>query len=125
MPRSRRPISPQLRTLTRYLRSLKRNTDKALLLVDAYLHLGTLPRLAPPPALPHITPMEMEIWRRIAHEAQDKYLVIHQALGLNKRTFDNHRRRLFAKLNVHNRASATRLWVLLGMDGDGVSMEDG
>jgi DNA-binding NarL/FixJ family response regulator len=61
-----------------------------------------------PPDRYHLTPREREIMELIARGLTNK--AIAQQLYLAPKTVQNHINRLFAKLGVHNRASATATW---------------
>ena len=115
MPRyiPRRHMGPV--PLRRLLRTVQRLAGQLHELTAAYERLGHLPQIVPPPRLKEITPTELEVWRRIADEKDEKYAVIYTALGMSKRNFAKHAASLFSKLGVHRRPGAARLWVALGM----------
>lgn len=99
-----------------HMRRLLRRLRHCMAQVEAALLSGRAPSdPEPPPArLNEITPLEREVWRRIAHKVEEKREAIAGAMRMSKRNFDKLAASLYEKLGIQTRSGAVRLWVLFG-----------
>lgn len=111
-PKAPRQAPPDARRLLRRLRALSAQLEGVLLSARA-LALSE----PPPPRLRELTPQEYEVWRRIAHKAEEKREAIAGAMHMSKRNFDKLAASLYTKLGVKTLGGAVRLWVLFGEGG--------